>query len=308
MEVTDLSMMASSGRRAEPSRWGWGQRPWLDVALRVPCVGCRVRCVREVCVCVCGRVGEPGCGLSGNRPGALPAVPGPSPPGVGWRLPLPPALSLKPGLPAPVWTPGGAAAPRAVRRAGASSPLRAKARRRRRRRGGVQGWRPRPGAPRQCAEARRLRFCRRQGGRAIAGGLQETGGGSQVLFGGDLRREEHRLRSGVPNRLTPPPAPRSSSLRPPQSRCRLGLRAAWTAAPRALRSPAERGAGTWDLPLLRRRFHLAVGPAGAPPPGPWGRAAAPGPTLGAMSPLFHLIRRQLGTLGGSWLVIKVMYN
>lgn len=148
------------------------------------------------------------------------------PPGVGRRLPLPPSLSLKPGLPAPVWTPGGAAAPRAVRRAGASSPLRAKARRRRRRRGGVQGWRPRPGAPRQCAEARRLQFCRRQGGRAIAGGLQETGGGSQVLFGGDLRREEHRLRSGVPNRLTPPPAPRSSSLRPPQSRCRLGLRAA----------------------------------------------------------------------------------
>lgn len=51
-----------------------------------------------------------------------------------------------------------------------------------------------------------------------------------------------------------------------------------------------------------------VGPAGAPPLGLGGGQLALWATLGAISPLFYSIRRQLGILGGLGLVIKVMHN
>lgn len=76
MEVTDLLMMASSGGLCLAPEVGAG------AATSARCsTSCASRGLQgDVCeegVCACGRVGEPGCRLSWNRPGSLPAGPGP---------------------------------------------------------------------------------------------------------------------------------------------------------------------------------------------------------------------------------------
>lgn len=238
--------------------------------------------MRKVCVCAAGW-GSPAAGRAArSRPGSLPAGRASSP--GGRRLPLPLVVSLKPGPP-PRSDPARAAAPGAVRRAGASSPLRAKTRRRRRRRGagcgaGGQGQVPRGGARSPRALLRPL-------GAAVPwpGAFEGKAGGATSCSGVTSGGKGTRAPRG--------PHPPDPSPRPARPLCVLGgAGAAWAFAPPGPRLPEPRapflgrarGGGPGPV-SAERPVGSAVGPAPGAPAAPLGAGVGSGAHFGRDEPL-----------------------
>lgn len=165
----------------------------------------------------------------------------------------------------------------------------------------MQGWRPRPGAPRRLSRSPRAPVSPLACGWALARGLREGHRGlpspvSEVTCGG-FPQEGVAAFQG-PGHGSPPPPTLLSSARMEQVRARPPDRLALGSPAPRVPIWAEHGAG--DLvPVCAERPGAGGGVGGGPPHwAPGGGKPALWATLGAISPLFYSIRRQLGILGG----------